>query len=145
MHWTPKDPWTPFVYRAHVGRSFGDEAEPVVDGDTIWFRIDKGFYDFHVTDVRLLTVDTREISFVSHDSEEYERGMKHREFVVDWLEQAEAVHDGDWPFLLKTRLGEQSGTYGRVLAEVWGRSVSTRERNLADALLAEFDDVEVYD
>lgn len=144
--WEPTYPWEPFIYRAHMGRSFGADGPPVIDGDTIWFRMDRGFHDYFISPVRLMTVDTREISFVAHDSEEYKRGKVHQSFTRDWLERGRDAHDGDWPFLLKTYLGEQEGKYGRVLAEVWARDLGDDdERSLADALLEEFDDVEVYD
>lgn len=142
--WEFGDPWTPFLYRGHVwkDRKEVEGSDAVVDGDTIWFRFDMGFYDYHITNVRLLTVDTREISFVSHDSEEYKRGIEHKEFVEEWLAEQTTEWDGRWPFLLKTYLGEQYGAYGRVLAEVYGRASG---ENLAHQLLDEFDDVEVYD
>lgn len=140
VEWDPDEPWDPFVYRAQLQRE-PPEDNPIVDGDTIWFRMDKGFYDYHITNVRLRTVDTREISFVSHDSEEYERGMAHKHFVEDWLAEAIEQSPDRWPFILKTYLGDQRGSYGRVLAEVHAKA---HRLSLADALLKEFDDVEVY-
>lgn len=132
----------PFTYRAHIGRTFFADREPVVDGDTIWFRIDKGFHDYFITPVRLLDVDTREISFMSHDSIEYERGLLHKEFTRRWLQDAMAQSESDWPFRLETELGDQTGTYGRVLATV---HAVNKDMDLASALLEEFDDVEVYE
>lgn len=140
--WTPDDEWEPFVYQARPLN--------VVDGDTIDFRVDLGFEIYAKRRIRLRGVDTAEISFVSHDSDEYRAGQKHREFVRQWLSLMQGQYvkqnnvqsdDDSWPFILKTDY-DPYGKYGRVIASVHPR---VAEQDLASALLEEFDDVEVYE
>lgn len=131
--WRPEDGFTPFVYRAQI--------DNVVDGDTFDSYVDLGFDTFQHMRVRLFGIDTREISFVSHESEEYKRGMAHYWFTEEWVESAQAHHEGEWPFLLQTAF-DVKGSYGRVLAYVYRRDINER---LGAALLEEFDDVEVYE
>lgn len=104
----------PWEYRATVER--------VVDGDTLDLRIDLGFGVILTGDearVRLKGLDTAEIFGVSKDSEEYEAGQTHREFVVDWVGEAA---DREWPFLIRTAKDDERGKYGRWLAVISRRS-----------------------
>lgn len=84
----------------------------VIDGDTIDFEVDLGFKIHRTIRVRLLGVDTAEIYGVEHDSEEYEIGIEHTEFVEQWLDGPDA---DKWPFIVET---EKTGKYGRYLARV---------------------------
>lgn len=140
VDWRPPDAWEPFVYRAQV--------DHVVDGDTLDCTFDLGFELYSTLRVRLLGIDTRELSFVSHSSEEYTRGMVHKEYAARWAREAAESSGREWPFVVKTEL-DQRGKYGRVLGYVFPRvtepqSLVRPEQSLNEALLAAFDDVEVY-
>lgn len=89
----------------------------VVDGDTLYARLDLGFYVERVTEVRLDGVDTAEIHGVSHESDEYKRGQAHMEFVEQWLDAAHERYDGDWP-LVVTTAPQDTGKYGRWIADI---------------------------
>ena len=43
------------------------------------------------------------------------------QFVEHWLLKAREEHDGDFPLLIRTKKGDESGKYGRWLAEVYRR------------------------
>lgn len=90
----------------------------VVDGDTFDVRIDLGFETHALERVRAMDIDTSEISFVSHDSEEYEEGMEHTEFLESWASHAEANHDGEWPLVIYSAEYDR-GAYGRVLGDIY--------------------------
>jgi len=87
-----------YEYRAELLR--------VVDGDTIDVNVDLGFNITREIRLRLLGVDTHETYGVSHDSEEYQRGMEETKFVTEWLPDE---------FIIRT---EKKGKYGRYLAEI---------------------------
>lgn len=111
--------------------------ENLVDGDTLDVAIDQGFSTYRESRVRLRDVDTAEVWGVSHDSEEYERGMEHSRFVEGWLTTAAVEWDGDWPLVIETEQ-DAAGKYGRYIAVV--------ERRCDGAVLntdlrSEFDDV----
>jgi len=106
----------------------------VLDGDTIEVTVDLGFHIRRDVTLRLAKVDTAEIHFVSHDSEEYRRGQAHAEFVEGWLDEAQVSHDGDWPLRVYTA---ERGKYGRYLA--WVRRPSD-SGFLNAVLLEEFGD-----
>lgn len=112
--------WT---YRAQLDR--------VVDGDTIDLRVDLGFKTYKRVRVRLLRVDTAEIYGVHEESDEYQRGIKHKHFVEDFLERS-----GEWPLKLITE--EETGKYGRWLGDV--RPFNGEK--LTDALIEEYPEVE---
>ena len=90
------------------------QVENIVDGDTIDVYVDHGFRNYSGVRTRLLGIDTHETYGVSHDSEEYERGMEEKRFVSDWCTQAEIEHDGPYPFIVQTE--PASGKFGRWLA-----------------------------
>lgn len=120
--------------------AFRAQVTNVVDGDTVDCRIDLGFDVYHIQRVRLREIDTRETNFVSHDSEEYKRGMVQKEFVVGWVNDAQAA-GGEWPFILWSEEYKR-GAYFRIVGDLWSREAKewlTRE------LYDEFDDVELYD
>lgn len=120
--------FAPWQYRARVAE--------VVDGDTFDVVFDLGFDIEMERRVRLLGIDTAEIHFVSHDSEEYERGMAQKEFVEEWVRS-----DEEWPLLAKTER-DQKGKYGRYLADLYDPDEKTF---LSDALVDEFGDEVVYE
>lgn len=120
-----------FTYQAKVNE--------VTDGDTLVCTFDLGFnVNKADTKIRLLDVDTHEIHFVSHSSEEYKRGIEETEFVREWLNDARKSTETDWPFIVDTVKGDNTGKYGRYLAYVY--RVDSMDC-LNDAILEEFDDV----
>lgn len=114
------------------------QVENVVDGDTVDVRIDLGFETYIIERLRIRGIDTREIHFVFSDSEEYERGMVHKEYTEAFVND---TGEYEWPFVLWSEEFDR-GTYGRVIGDIYSRQ---REEWLAPALLEEFDDVETYD
>src|SRR6056297_56934 len=91
-----------YEYRAQI--------DEVVDGDTIDVVVDLGFNMRRDIRLRLAGVDTAETYGVSHDSEEYARGVKHTQFVEQWIG---ADTTSEWPFIVRT---EKKGKFGRYLA-----------------------------
>lgn len=112
----------------------------VVDGDTIYFKLDLGFYLRKVETIRLGNVDTHEIHFVDHDSEEYEKGIEERDFVQAWLQEGIANYDGmGWPFKVLTTDYDPTGKYGRTIGYIQRKS---DKEILNERLLEEFDGIE---
>lgn len=120
---------------SHAPFKFNARHGDVIDGDTIDITFDLGFDISMDERIRLASVDTAEIHFVSHDSEEYHKGVKHHEFVIKWLSDA-ADTGYDWPLIVES-VEYQRGSYGRVLANVY-RKLDGEQ--LADALINEFGD-----
>jgi len=123
----------------------------VVDGDTIEMFEYRGHKDFSWKSLRLLGVDTHEIHSVSHDSEEYERGIEERDFVISWL--LAALGDSyeinytvsltdTWPLQVQTYGVE--GKFGRVLGDI-RYPMADGPPLLTDVLLDTFDDIEYDD
>lgn len=110
--------------------------ERIVDGDTFELTVDLGYNISITRRFRLKHVDTAEVHIVSKDSDEYEQGVKHRQFVDEWLSEAIAEHGGYWPFKVKSHKYDR-GSFGRYLIEIWSRD--THEQ-LAEALIDEFGD-----
>lgn len=130
----PDGLWT---YRARV--------EAVVDGDTLDLTLDLGFGTLLTGDegrVRLDGIDTGEIFGRAKESDEYQRGQTHKEFVEEWVTDARDAYDGDWPFLVKTYDGDERGKYGRYIARIVSRA---NHDTLNDALVQTFGDEVRYD
>jgi micrococcal nuclease len=104
----------------------------IVDGDTIDVTVDLGFKITRDVRLRLLGIDTAEIYGVEDTSETYKRGMKHKEFVADWLDES---FDSEYPLLIGTH---KQGKFGRYLATVWRPD---KKASLNAAVRSEFDNV----
>lgn len=117
-------------YRAYCKR--------VVDGDTMDFMVDLGFGTYKDQRVRLAEVDTAEIYGVPKDSDEYEEGMEHKQFVEDWMPSRK--DDGEWPLIIETRK-DATGKYGRMLAKVHRSDESELNQDLRD----EYPSIETLD
>lgn len=108
----------------------------VVDGDTfdLWLYLSP--HSIEPTRIRFMHISTGEIRFVRHDSDEYKRGIKHYNFVLNWFKDAIERADGDgadWPLLAETSW--QLDLRGqRFLADVYDYA----GRSLAEDLLDEF-------
>lgn len=124
----PSDIWT---FRARPD-PFSNHEAGVVDGDTYDMVVDMGFHGFRRIRLRSATVNTAEIYGVSHDSEEYRRGRKHRDGAISWIYMSDTSH---WPLRLRTY--QERGKYGRWLAEVY----NTSDESLGDFLYHSFDEV----
>lgn len=119
----------------------------VVDGDTYEVVRAPTGDGLRLTDVRLLGVDTHEIhGGVSHDSEEYKRGIEEKRYVQEWfrshLPDGQTVGPsidihriGEWPLELLTHGVRDS--FGRLLADV----VDVDGTRLSESLFATFDDI----
>lgn len=120
---------------------FKAEVLNIVDGDTFDAKVDLGFEVSHTFRVRTRDIDTRETHFVSHDSEEYQRGAIHTRAFVNWVEEARNETDSEWPFLLYSK-EYRRGAYGRVVGDIY----STYHGEWASRyLFNEFDDVSLYE
>ena len=120
----------PYVYNGRLV-----DVDPIVDGDTIDLRLDLGFKMFTESRFRLRRVDTHETYGVKQGSEEYEKGVREKEWVVSWFRDA-YIKDVEYPLRIKT-FG--TGKYGRWMAEVQRKS---DKRVLNDDILEQFDNVE---
>tara|TARA_R100001224_G_scaffold110042_1_gene88175 strand:- start:317 stop:736 length:420 start_codon:yes stop_codon:yes gene_type:complete len=88
---------------------YGCTVERVVDGDTIDVVIDLGFSCLYKSRVRLYGIDTPESR--TRNKDEKARGKLAAKFLSD------AVSPGG--VILKTKLKDSRGKFGRVLATVW--------------------------
>ena len=112
----------------------------VVDGDTMDAKIDLGFEMCFMDRVRLRDIDTREIHFVPHDSEEYDRGMVHKESAKEWLKECAKHGEGEYPRVLYSH-NFRRGAYGRIIGDFW---CDEKEQWLTRYLYNEHDDVELF-
>lgn len=117
-----------FTYQCYVLR--------VVDGDTLDLVVDMGFKTRRTIRVRLGGLDTSEIYGVSRESDEYQSGIVHKEFVSEWTSRAELIRDREWPFVVTT--AKQTGKYGRYVAVVVAKDSG---EVLNQALVDEYPDV----
>lgn len=109
----------------------------VIDGDTfdLWLLLSPT--SIESARIRFLHISTSEIRFVSKDSEEYTRGMRHFRYVQNWFGNALSVADEngtDWPLFVRTDWSR--GMRGRYLADVY----DAEKNSLAGALIEEFGD-----
>lgn len=112
----------------------------VVDGDTLEVKLDLGFKIQHEITARILGIDTHEIHFVKHESEEYERGMKEKEFVQDWVEEGQVADFSKYPFIVETRKRSgEKGKYGRYLIDIVRKSDNS---TLTAELQSNFEDID---
>lgn len=81
----------------------------VVDGDTIDVTLDLGFSVLYKSRVRLYGIDTPESR--TRDKDEKVRGLLSKDFLKNAIAGGKVV--------LKTKLKDSRGKFGRVLAEVW--------------------------
>ena len=83
------------------------EVKRVVDGDTVDCILDLGFSIHHKCRVRLHGIDTPESRTRNRD--EKVRGLLAKQFLSDSIKDKKVV--------LKTKLKDSKGKFGRVLAE----------------------------
>lgn len=119
---------------------FPARVDRVVDGDTIDVSFDLGMRIQATRQrVRLYGVDTAEIYGVAQDSDEYERGIEHNDFVEEWLtDAAERSSGSEFPLRCYTLKGV--GKYGRWLVDI----LDDDGLSLVGALYAEYGDEVSY-
>lgn len=114
-------------------------VDRVIDGDSLEVDIDLGMGTAKIQQsIRLLGVDTHEIHFVDHDSEEYQKGMTERRFVEHWIRERES---NKWP-LHVTIPKEEKGKYGRWLGIIKEDKRDKWDSSLNKAILDKFNEVE---
>lgn len=107
----------------HVEWTFPAKLVKVVDADTVDFLLDElGFGLCIKVRVRLLGIDAPETYGVPHDSDEYKRGMKSKQYVEAELENAQRIEI--------TTTKKRKGKYGRYLAIVKYLDKDGQSRNL---------------
>ena len=88
---------------------YGCKVTRVVDGDTVDCILDLGFSILHKCRVRLFGIDTPESR--TRDKDEKVRGKLAAKFLKDAIDDGKKV-------ILRTKLKDSKGKYGRVLGEV---------------------------
>ena len=99
-------------------------VERVVDGDTIDVVIDLGFKITTNQRIRLKGINTPETYSVKKDSEEYKKGMKAKQFV---LQRIEANNNE-----VTVETNKDTGKYGRYIGTIW---LADNETSLNDELV----------
>ena len=103
------------------------QVKRVVDGDTMDVILDLGFDIHHAVRVRLAGIDTPESR--TRDLDEKSRGKLSKAFLKESIKGKKVV--------LKTRLGNSKGKFGRVIAEVWGEFEKGSLRNINELMIKE--------
>ena len=88
---------------------YGCKITRVVDGDTVDCILDLGFSILHKCRVRLFGIDTPESR--TRDKDEKVRGKLAAKFLKDAIDNGKKV-------ILRTKLKDSKGKYGRVLGEI---------------------------
>ena len=92
-------------------------VDRVVDGDTVDVVLDLGFDVRFFSRVRLYGIDTPESR--TRDKDEKARGFISKKFLQESLADQEVV--------IKTKLKDSRGKYGRVLGELWVDEVNINQ------------------
>jgi|TARA_R110000824_G_scaffold49591_1_gene139227 micrococcal nuclease len=93
------------------------KIQRIVDGDTCDCVLDLGFSVHHKCRVRLYGIDTPESRTRNRD--EKARGLLAKQFLKDSVKKKKIV--------LKTKLKDSKGKFGRILAEVWADGINVNE------------------
>lgn len=104
-----KEPRIPYVYHARLDR--------VIDGDTVDFLVDLGFFVHYATRIRLANVDAWEVYRGS--PEERAKGRHARDELEALLQSADEI-------VLAT-IQDKKGKYGRFLADVFADGVNVNQ------------------
>ena len=88
---------------------YGCKVTRVVDGDTVDCILDLGFSILHKCRIRLYGIDTPESR--TRDKDEKVRGKLAAKFLKDAIDNGKKV-------ILRTKLKDSKGKYGRVLGEI---------------------------
>ena len=103
------------------------QVKRVVDGDTMDVVLDLGFDILHKCRVRLFGIDTPESR--TRNLDEKARGLLSKAFLKESIKGKKVV--------LKTKLKDSRGKFGRVIAEVWAELEEGSLRNINDLMIKE--------
>ncbi len=100
------------------------KVERVVDGDTMDIVIDLGFKITTNQRIRLAKINTPETYRVKKDSEEYQKGLAAKNFVIQRIEANN--------FEIKIETDKDTGKYGRYIAMIF---LADSQKSLNDELV----------
>ena len=103
------------------------EVKRVVDGDTMDVILDLGFDVLHSVRVRLAGIDTPESR--TRDLDEKARGKLSKAYFKESLKGKKIV--------LRTKIKDAKGKFGRVIAEVWAEFEEGSMRNVNELMIKE--------
>ena len=103
------------------------KVKRVVDGDTMDVILDLGFDILYSCRVRLGGIDTPESR--TRDLDEKARGKLSKAFLQECIKGRKVV--------LKTKLKDSRGKFGRVIAEVWAELEEGSLRNINELMIKE--------
>ena len=103
------------------------KVKRVVDGDTMDVILDLGFDVHHAVRVRMAGIDTPESR--TRDLDEKARGKLSKAFLKESIKGKKIV--------LKTKIKDSKGKFGRVIAEVWVEFEKGSLRNVNELMIKE--------
>ena len=103
------------------------KVKRVVDGDTMDVILDLGFDVLHACRVRLAGIDTPESR--TRDLDEKARGKLSKAYLKESIKGKKIV--------LRTKLKDSRGEFGRVIAEVWAEFEEGSMRNVNELMIKE--------
>ena len=103
------------------------KVKRVVDGDTMDVILDLGFDVHHAVRVRMAGIDTPESR--TRDKDEKARGKLSKAFLKESIKGKKIV--------LKTKIKDSKGKFGRVIAEVWAEFAKGSLRNINELMIKE--------
>ena len=103
------------------------KVKRVVDGDTMDVILDLGFDVHHAVRVRMAGIDTPESR--TRDKDEKARGKLSKAFLKESIKGKKIV--------LKTKIKDSKGKFGRVIAEVWAEFEKGSLRNINELMIKE--------
>ena len=103
------------------------KVKRVVDGDTMDVILDLGFDIHHAVRVRMAGIDTPESR--TRDKDEKARGKLSKAFLKESIKGRKIV--------LKTKIKDAKGKFGRVIAEVWAEFEEGSLRNINELMIKE--------
>ena len=99
----------------------------MVDGDTMDVILDLGFDVHHAVRVRMAGIDTPESR--TRDLDEKARGKLSKAFLKESIKGKKII--------LKTKIKDSKGKFGRVIAEVWAEFEKGSLRNINELMIKE--------
>jgi len=103
------------------------KVKRVVDGDTMDVILDLGFDVHHAVRVRMAGIDTPESR--TRDKDEKARGKLSKAFLKESIKGRKII--------LKTKIKDSKGKFGRVIAEVWAEFEKGSLRNVNELMIKE--------
>ena len=103
------------------------KVKRVVDGDTMDVILDLGFDIHHAVRVRMAGIDTPESR--TRDKDEKARGKLSKAFLKESIKGKKII--------LKTKIKDAKGKFGRVIAEVWAEFEEGSLRNINELMIKE--------